>query len=357
MRRIFMGLLNSVLGVLLVVFFCAPDSVDAFQAPGPEKNLTDDKLPRAFQPSAAWIRSAQYQNGYALVAYSVGDLQTEKAAWSRSPGGWTLATPVWGNAHVWDEPGLRWPDPENFCELYRCEDGAKWKNYDRAAQAVWTGLDDVAVIVAVGHDDAKIPINSLVVLSSKNGGENFKQATIISLTTPEGESGGGIDPDSVHASLMYTPERTNAAAGKKAIPIYVIWRNSSLSGEGWWMATFTVGINGGVALLTRPKKISAIAKTVAGYASVLAFQDDNLAEVVEIAWAERLDAAGNPSSGPVCPSTTNIRVKWWKTFSRNYSASDVPTWGGGAAGRRGQILAPVRRTQLCGPGCACIRRQ
>jgi hypothetical protein len=323
MLHILLGSPRFLLVVLVVVSLCTLDSADAFVDPGPERNLADKPTKSAFQPSAAWIRSANFSEGLALVAYSVGD--PEKAAWSASQATWATGTPGWHSAHAWDDPGVRWPDPENFCDLYACENGAKWKSYDRAVQALWTGLDDVAAIVAVGHDDAKTPSNSVVVLTSLDGGVSFKHASIISLSTHDGDSGFEIDPDSVHASLMYTPERSNSSAGKVAIPIYVIWRNSYL-GESWWMTKVTVGFNGGVSLQSKPKKVTAIAGSVHGHASILAFQDDDLGEVVEIAWSERLDANGKPAWGPSCPSMETIGVKWWLTWSRDFGDTwDRPT--------------------------------
>jgi hypothetical protein len=278
----------------------------------------------AHDASAAWIRSASFSAGHMLVGFN----SDGRAAWAHAVD-WTTPSPTW-SAHRSDEPApFGWPEPGNFCNVYDCT-GAIWDRYDTLDQVVWTGLNDVAAAVGTGSEGNSI-MSDVVLVSSIDGGQTFTEARILSTPTPEGDSGGQIIPYTVHASLMYTRERRGALAGQGEIPIYVIWEAFS-EGVSWWMTKVIVGFDGTIFQPTPPVKVS-IVPTFAASASILAHDDDEGREVIDVAWSERTDATGAPSPGPACPSVeirhVTWRISWTVDFGRNWGCLAPP--GGGCA--------------------------
>jgi hypothetical protein len=266
-------------------------------------------------PSAAWIRSAGFSNGHMLIGYTE---QQKGAAWAHSFD-WMLSAPTY-EAHRADEPApFGWPEPDNLCDLYACELGETWAGYASVEQAVWTGLDDVAALVAIGEPTTS-PASDLTVVTSIDGGQTFGHAKILSIPTPQGDSGGRIIPGSVHASLRYTRDRAGADAGKHALPIYVVWENE-LEGGAWWMAQFVVGLDGSVAQTMFPVKISVIPPLSAAHASILAHDDGANGEVIDLFWSLRTDDTGSPAFGPGCPSSETIHVQWLGSWTTDFGQS------------------------------------
>jgi len=112
---------------------------------GPETKVSS-ALANAQQPSAAWIKSASFQEGNALVGFTSGT-GVGKASWAQSQGNWDAAAPTWNQARTWDDATFPWPNPpSNFCVLYSCP-GNTFNGYQRVGSAVWTGLNDVAAMV------------------------------------------------------------------------------------------------------------------------------------------------------------------------------------------------------------------
>src|SRR5690606_40868988 len=159
--------------------------------------------------------------------------------------------------------------------------------YDSVESVLWTGLDDVAAVVAIGRPESS-PGSDLVVVTSTDGGQTFDQAKILSIPTPQGDSGGEILPGSVHASLGYARTRADASAGTKSVPIHVIWKNASVEGIGWWMTQLIVGPDGSPAQTMYPVKVDVIPSGSAGHASILGYEDPG-GDVVEVLWSERTD--------------------------------------------------------------------
>jgi hypothetical protein len=280
----------------------------------------------AHDASAAWIRSAFLSNGHAVVGFTTANT----AAWAHAVD-WTTPSPTW-SAHRSDEPApFGWPsEPSNFCDVYDCNGAAIWTGYGTLDQVLWTGLDDIAAAVGTGSHDMFTGTDVFMVAST-DGGQTFTTARILSTKTPEGDSGGEIIPNTVHASLMYTRGRRDALAGQQAIPMYVIWETFS-EGLSWWMTKVLVGFDGTIFQPTPPVKMS-IVPTFASSATILAHDDDEGREVIDVAWSERTDAAGAPSPGPACPSleTRHVtwRISWTVDFGRNWGCLAPP--GGGCA--------------------------
>ncbi len=268
--------------------------------------------------SAAWIRSASYSNGHALVGYTAGG---DRAAWARSVD-WITSSPTWEAHRSDDPPPFGWPAPVNFCKVYDCSAGAAWNVYGAMDQVVWTGLDDMAAAVATGGAGSATG-SDVVLVSSTDGGSTFTEARILSVPTPNGDSGGEIVPYTVHASLMYTARRRSGEAGKEATPIYVIWQAFTNEGLHWFMTRAIVGFDGGIAQPEAPVRVSIIPPNAAAHASIMAFEDDNRDEVVQVAWSERTDSSGAPSPGPSCPSNETLHVTWRSSGTRDFGKN----WG------------------------------
>jgi len=266
------------------------------------------------------------------VARSIhlGFALADVAAWLHAAD-WTTTVPT-RETHRSDEPApFGWPEPDNFCGVYTCGGGAAWKAYLSVEQVVWTGLDDVAAAVAIGAPDVGLNNTDLTVVTSTDGGRTVEHATILSLPSPEGDSGGRIVPGSVHASLRYSRDRAGADAGLTSLPIYVVWQNE-LEGRIWWMTRFVVGVDGLATQVSLPVKVSAIPPSSASHASILGHDDDAAGEVVRLFWSLRTDGGGNPAFGPDCPSNETIKVQWlssWTSdFGQNWGCT-APNPGGG----------------------------
>ena len=176
--------------------------------------------------------------GHALVAYTVGD--PGKAAWSHSKISWLLDVPSWDAAAPWDKPGVQWPDPDNYCVIFDCASGAaKWKSYDRAAQACWSGLNDVAAIVAVGGDNGAIPNSEVVVVTSVDGGRPSAHSPNFSASF---ESGGAIGFVSVHASLMRARHVKNLTLTEPCQSHSRLTGENAYAGHLRWMANNSSGL-------------------------------------------------------------------------------------------------------------------
>ena len=271
----------------------------------------------AHSTSAGWIRSAELSNGHALL----GSTQDGVAIWSYAAD-WTTSAPTY-EVHRSDEPApFGWPEPDNFCAVYACGGGETWKAYNSVEQVVWTGLDDVAAVVAIGAPNVGLNLTDLTVVTSTNGGQTFEHATVLSLPAPEGDSGGRIVPGSVHASLRYSRDRAGADAGLTSLPIYVVWQNE-LEGRTWWMTRFVVGVDGLATQLSLPVKVSVIPPSSASHASILGHDDGAAGEVVRLFWSLRTDGGGNPAFGPDCPSNETIQVQWLSSWTSDFGQS----WG------------------------------
>ena len=213
-----MSLLRSLCGVVLLAAPAVLGCAELDEAAAPVEHVgaarqavapLNDEVPAslpgptAHSPCMAWIRSAAFSAGHALLCYT-----SDVAVCAHAPD-WTTLAPTW-EAHRSDEPApFGWPEPHNFCGIYACEAGAAWNAYLSAEQVVWTGLDDVAAVVAIGEPNDALSTD-LTVVTSLDGGQTFEHATILSVPTLEGNSGGRIVPGSVHASLRYSRDRAGA---------------------------------------------------------------------------------------------------------------------------------------------------
>jgi hypothetical protein len=295
-------------------------------------------------PSAAWIRSSVLpSNGEIVVGYTENGV----AAWSHASQ-WATAATNWkdmmtNDPHRSDDMApFGWPAPEDFCTVYFCPD-AKWGSYSSVAQALWTGLDDVAAIVAVGGTSDQ-PNTDVTIVTSIDGGKHFTKSKILTLSSlprtgfpfPSGDPGGDIDPTTVHASLMYAPERTSALAGVESVPIYVIWKNlNEQDGNAWFMTKVVVGVDGAIVQAALPTKVTAIPDGSVGHASILGYEDEKSNEVVDIAWSQITDSeTEEPIVPSACPSTQTVQVDWFETWTQDFGANwgCYPAGGGTCSG-------------------------
>jgi hypothetical protein len=273
----------------------------------------------AQQPSVAWIRTSLSSLGNAVVGYTADGV----AAWAVSQN-WSSTTPIW-TAHKWNEPGVTWPDPANLCDVYNCAGPVPWTSYDSVAKVLGTGLTSQVALVALGGAEG-FSNSDIAIVSSKNGGASFGESKLITVDTPQGDSGGNVDPDSVHAALLEAPERTNDLAGTVPLNIYVIWRNTDLLGKThWWATKVLFGLDGTFIQQQPPKIVKPIPDLAAGHASINASIWDDGTEGVAIAWSQRKTQGGMPSPGPACPSTELLDVEWRVSSTVDFDPQ-TPIW-------------------------------
>jgi hypothetical protein len=252
-----------------------------------------------------------------VVGYTADDV----AAWAHSQS-WSTNAPSW-TAHKWNDAGVTWPAPANLCDVYSCP--VPWTSYDSVAKALGTGLTGQVALVTLGGAEG-YSNSDIAIVSSKDGGVSFTESKIITLNTPQGDSGGNVEPDSVHAALLNAPERANNLAGTVPLNLYVIWRNTDLEGERhWWATKVLFGVDGTFIQQQPPKRVGVIPKAIAGHASIAASIWDDGTEGVVVAWSERRTQEGMPSPGPACPSSELLDVRWWVSGTQDFDP-ESPTW-------------------------------
>jgi hypothetical protein len=327
-------------------------------------------------PTVAWIREKNSgggtQNpGFGLIAFTRDDSVGERLAWSRSAN-WHTSSPTWTTRLSNDASlGVRWPAPDNLCEFFsgafECDGtGDGWnKNqagfvqkgrYTRAVQALGTGLDEVAAIVATGGYNADN--EEVLIGTSINGGQLFTHSLILSVNDASGaDSGGAIDPDSVHASVAALGEVTTPRAGQVGLPIYVTWRGTVGGTSRWWWTRVVVGASGTVAQTMKPRRLDFIPAFVTNHASIFGYRKSGV-EHIGVAWSERTDSA-IPTT---CPSSASVGVSWyasqsmdfgdnWSCFRGNYNpgGTDPPFVNCSAAKKRTTIATETTWKPCVGP--------
>lgn len=287
-------------------------------------------------PSVAWIRTPTtgftQDPGAGLIAFSRNDGGSERVAWSFS-GDWNEANPTWTTAKADDaDPSVRWPAPDNLCEsipdAFECDGtGDGWNGFamgsvqqgrfNHAANALWTGLDNVGAVVATGGYG--VNDQHVLIATTADAGQTFKHSLLLSIPDEDGSvTGGEIDPASVHASLGAFGEVTTPRAGKVALPIYVLWRMGPVGSSRWFWTRVMVGQSGTIAEAMRPRPIDFIPANRGSHASIFGYRKSGV-EHVGVAWSERGDA----NSPIACPSTQTTDVAWFASQTNDFGDN----WG------------------------------
>jgi len=282
-------------------------------------------------PSVAWIprlQSAQQPSGRAVAAFTRNGI-----AYSSYSINWFASTPVWNAASSYDaSPDLSWPAPDNLCEIYAglsdCDPMGtnSWHDefrYRHAAKALGTGLSDVAAIVAVAGDDLE-PQGNVMLVTSVDAGVSFTHSLILSIPSLSGvESGGDIDPESVHASLAYVGESNSPRGGLVGQPIYVTWR--TLEGvnrpDSWWFTRVVVGASGTAAETMRPRQLSFVPAVASTQASIFGYRLEGH-EHIGVAWSERREESTNCETDPNATTPIAWYASQTDTFGDEWGCFD-----------------------------------
>ncbi len=222
--------------------------------------------------TAAWLKAEESVGGSqtpgtGLIAFTRTVGSGTRVGWARSTN-WSVTSGVTWTVAQSDstDPLVRWPAPDNVCEIYSGLDecggsGGTWATlgtFGGQPEALWTGLDNVGAVVSTcgtqGDED-------VCITTTIDGAASFTHSLILSVNDQDGfATGGAIDPASVHASLAWSPHRSSGIAGDVGLPIYVAWRNfNGPDGGGlWWFTRVVVGVSGTVAETTPPRQLDVV---------------------------------------------------------------------------------------------------
>ncbi len=279
-------------------------------------------LTQIHDPTAAWIKRSDFLEGSMLSGFTVleegpGGFGSGVAASTQTGGLWINA-PSYAARRWFETPA--WPAPSNFCDLYPCPQVA-WAGYTYVAQTLWTGINDVAVLVVTGGVTNPYEYDEIALVSSVDGGATFSKSKLITLTE---ESATNIDPKSIYASVHRDPQVGTLVDGKRERAIYLVWKNRHWSDfeTRWWTTKVLFGVDGTFIQPDKPRLL-AIVPEHAERVTIQSYFFDNYADdhFVDVAYAELLDEEGNPTSRPSCPSEKTVTVKWWLTRTPNYNSS------------------------------------
>lgn len=278
----------------------------------------------SISPSVAWI--PRLQQGAQPTGQAVADFTRNDIAYASYSVNWFASTPVWNAASSYNPvPDQSWPPPDNLCDFYPglndCDPTSPttWHatfRYRHAAKALGTGLEDVAAIVATAGNGAA-PHGDVMLVTSVDAGVSFTRSLILSIPSLSGvQSGGDVDPESVHASLAYVGESNSPRGGVVGQPIYVTWRTSEGINrpDSWWFTRVVVGASGTAAETMRPRQLRFVPAVASTQASIFGYRLEGH-EHIGVAWSERSDETTNCDADP--NATTS--VKWY--------ASQTDTFG------------------------------
>ena len=297
--------------------------------------------------TAAWIKTEESSGaetaGVGLVAFARPVGSGSRVGWIRSTN-FQAASPTWSATTLYSDQGAaKWPAPENLCEIYpgmyECDGtGNGWNSFQSGSQAIgrysgkpkalWTGLDNVAAIVSLcgettaGDDD-------VCIATSIDGGASFTRTQVLSVRAEDGLTSTGlrIDPDSLHASLAFSPLVSSGIAGDVGLPIYVTWRNfdPANSNTSWWFTRVIVGVSGTVAETSPPRPISVVPAgttlnpTIRNRVNIFGTLVDGF-ERIYIAWSEHPSFSNVSCSGTTAPDPAES-VTWFISQSTDYGES------------------------------------
>lgn len=295
---------------------------------GFEDNVLVAQTERPRNPSVAWIGSGSSELGKMLVTFHGGG--TPQAGWTASDTNWASASPSWQPERYWDDATAPWPQPENWLDFYDPTE-VTFQRYEWP-RAIWSGLDDVAVIVATSVSiDSNDTFKDLVALASTDGGATFTSAQILSInftsTLGSFQSGGHIRPDTVHVMQPRTADALGADRGGVSVPLYVVWYNDDPQARGWWMTKFVVSVdmNGDdpvnqpgratMAQIANPRKLSPNPMPAGfGYAAIDGHVTYQGEEAVTLYWSERVGPLPQDCSSP----NQTMKVSWKSAYTTDW---------------------------------------
>jgi hypothetical protein len=282
--------------------------------------------------SSAWIPdiangnivSAWTSNGQPYYSYMPG------TSWHSAP-----VPPAGAFSASATTAGYAWPQPDNVCDVYVCSGSGPVLSYVSAHSVLATGfLGDTwsgntrgtAAIVATTATGSGFGEYDVVVVTSVDGGEHFTRAHILS----DGISGTGqyLEPDSVYASVLVTPEDSAREQTGFSAPIYVVWKGGLLT-PSWWVTKILVEpLTGEVVVLNKPREMVTEVNPEASTVTLQAFQGHDGRETVTLVSSIRRDPTtlAALSNLPSCPTDDNIRVEWQYAQVRGFWHEDGPTF-------------------------------